>query len=72
MSAVTTMNRMFSSAHFLNQDISAWNVSAVRDTSYMFYGATSFNKILCSDAWRASKSKAYRFYMFQGSNGQIC
>ena len=29
--------------HF-NQTIESWDVSAVRDMSYMFYGAKSFNR----------------------------
>jgi len=73
VSAVTDMSQMFRYASSFNQDISAWNVSAVRDMSSMFRDASSFNQILCSDAWRASKSKASQSSMFSGTNGAgIC
>ena len=70
---VKDVKYMFYSATSFNQDISAWNVSAVRDMRYMFYYADSFDQILCSDAWRASKSKASQGGMFLGTNGAgIC
>ena len=49
------------------------NVTTVRDMNAMFYRASSFEKIICSDAWRASTSKASQSSMFYGTNGAgIC
>ena len=70
---VKDVKYMFYSATSFNQDISAWNVSAVTYMRSMFYDASSFDKILCSDAWRASKGKASQNSMFSGTNGAgIC
>ena len=41
---VTNMRAMFEDAAKFNQDIGAWNTSAVKDLSYMSFGAISFNK----------------------------
>ena len=50
-SQVTTMNSLFNRYDF-NQDISRWNVSNVRDMSYMFTRNTTFNQPL--DKWNVS------------------
>jgi surface protein len=42
------MKGMFAFARGFNSDLSAWNVSAVNDMSYMLQNATSFSQNLCS------------------------
>ncbi len=53
MSAVTTMQAMFSSATSFNGDIGDWNVSNVTDMGNMFASATSFNQDIGN--WDVSK-----------------
>ena len=53
MSAVTTMQAMFSSATSFNGDIGDWNVSNVTDMGGMFEFATSFNQDIGN--WDVSK-----------------
>ncbi|MCG8583022.1 MAG: DUF285 domain-containing protein, partial [Bacteroidales bacterium] len=39
----TSLNRMFQDCEDINADISHWNVSNIKDVSFMFYNATAFN-----------------------------
>ena len=55
---------MFYNAAVFNQDMNAWNTSAVKGMSYMFYGAKSFNKPIGS--WKVSGVKS-RHAMFFGA-----
>jgi surface protein len=43
ISNVTDMGQMFLRSSLFNQDISSWNVSNVKEMSYMFDSATAFN-----------------------------
>merc|ERR1719331_2885879 len=60
---------MFLIASAFNQDLSKWDVSAVTDMAYMFYGALAFKRELCGDAW--VNSKADQRDMFTDSPGLI-
>ena len=60
---------MFYGAQSFNQDLSAWDVSAVTDMSWMFQGATSFDQILCGVSW--ANTIANKNSMFAGSSGSI-
>jgi surface protein len=47
---VTDMSFMFAGGTIFNGDISQWNVSSVREMSYMFYGATTVYSMVISVA----------------------
>ena len=54
---------LFCACHYLNPDLSDWNVSNVTDMTYMFLDCKSFNQDL-SD-WDVSNVR-YRISMFKG------
>ncbi|EOD41639.1 hypothetical protein EMIHUDRAFT_194042 [Emiliania huxleyi CCMP1516] len=61
VSAATDMSRLFERALRFNRDISAWDVSTATTMYKMFVGAAAFSRLLCSDAWRASRDKGISF-----------
>ncbi len=70
VSTIENMEEVFDSSNF-NENISTWNVSAVKDFSSMFFRNTSFNQNL--DSWNTSAGEVFS-YMFQDAtafNGAI-
>ena len=63
------MNYMFSRATAFNADLSDWDVSSVKNMDMMFFGAKSFERVLCSRAWLDSQAEKFR--MFAASPGSI-
>ncbi|WP_258018826.1 BspA family leucine-rich repeat surface protein, partial [Brachyspira hampsonii] len=55
---------MFVQALEFNQPLNDWDISNVKDTSYMFYLASKFNQPL--DKWNVNKVKNMS-YMFGGT-----
>ena len=60
---------MFSGSKSFNQDLSKWNVAQVTGMLRMFAGATSFEQVLCGEAW--VNSDALQEDMFTDSPGSI-
>jgi len=62
---------MFFNAAAFNQNLSAWDVSAVTIMDYMFYKATAFNQNL--SAWNVSAvtNMGYRLGLTQGGHYPI-
>ena len=54
---------MFYNCKKFNQDISKWNVSNVKDMSFMFYGCKKFNQDI--SGWDVSKVR-YKSCVFVG------
>ncbi|WP_298311467.1 BspA family leucine-rich repeat surface protein [uncultured Aquimarina sp.] len=70
VSTIENMEEVFDSSNF-NENISTWNVSAVKDFSSMFFRNTSFNQNL--DSWNTSAGEVFSA-MFQDAtafNGAI-
>jgi hypothetical protein len=61
------MEGMFHGAAAFNGDITTWDVRRVTSTSRMFFGATSFRRVLCWDL----AVYATRDSMFTGSGGSL-
>jgi hypothetical protein len=51
---VTNMARLFRDAAAFNQTISPWDVSAVKDMSYMCSGTKEFNQNINNSCWDVS------------------
>ena len=51
-----------------NGDLSKWNTSRVKDISYMFYGAASFNQVLCAGGIPSHMATLSSFSKDQTSN----
>ena len=66
---MTAMSGIFCDASAFNQDLSKWDVSAVRNMEKMFFRASAFNHELCGVAW--VNSKADKSDMFKDSTGSI-
>jgi len=61
------MNYMFGRTLAFNQDISSWEVSTVTNMSYMFFGASFFNKALAG--WGGGGGKVTNMRsMFDGAS----
>ncbi len=56
VSTIENMEEVFDSSNF-NENISTWNVSAVKDFSSMFFRNTSFNQNL--DSWNTSAGEVF-------------
>ena len=56
------MMSMFEDSTMFNQNISAWDTSAVKDMSFMFLGAKSFNKPIGS--WNVPGCDRYEKHVF--------
>ena len=56
-----------SCAKSFNEDLSSWNVAAVKIMGYMFYNASAFNQELCWDLTGKDVQS-----MFALSQGKVC
>ncbi len=71
VSAVTSMDSMFSDATAFNGDLSSWDVSAVTSMNGMFFGASAFNGDLSSWDVSAVTSMEWMFSNATAFNGDL-